>query len=337
MIGIERMNNFKSLKDDLFNINKENFEEHALQLFYFQAENNPVYKQYITYSGRKIEEVNRIEDIPFMPIGFFKTKAVKTLDWESVRMFESSGTTGEVKSKHHIEDLTFYDRVSKAIFESKYGNLRDYHILALLPGYLERGNSSLVAMVDSFIKAGNSRYSGFYLNNVKDLLSKLDALRDRSEPVILIGVSFALLDMAEEYQPDLSHVVVMETGGMKGRREELTREALHKILREKLNVGTIHSEYGMTELLSQAYASENGIFEPPPWMRVLIRDANDPYSLHNQFVTGGVNVIDLANIQSCAFIETQDLGKKKNDEEFEILGRFDNSDIRGCNLMTLSL
>lgn len=329
------MNKFKSLKDDLFKINKENFEENALRLFYFQAKNNPVYKQYIEYLGKKIEKINIIEKIPFMPIEFFKNHIIKTSSWKSVKIFESSGTTGDVRSCHHIEDLDFYDRVSKAIFEKQYGSLKDYHIMALLPGYLERRNSSLVAMVASFIKSGESPFSGFYLKNVGELVEKLKVLRDSDQRSILIGVSFALLDMIEEYDMDLSDVIVMETGGMKGRREELTREALHAILKEKLNVKTVHSEYGMTELLSQAYAQKNGAFEAPDWMRILIRDINDPYSLDNQFTTGGVNIIDLANIQSCAFIETQDLGRKINETQFEILGRFDNSDIRGCNLLTL--
>lgn len=330
------MNNFKSFKADLFNIDKENFEEHALKLFYFQAKNNPVYKQYIEYLGRKVEDVSAIEEIPFMPIEFFKTQTVKTLVWKSQKVFASSGTTGEMRSRHHLEDLDFYEQVSTAIFEKQYGLLKDYHIMALLPGYLERDDSSLVAMVASFISLGSSDYSGFYLNNVAELVEKLLALRNSRQPVILIGVSFALLDMAELYRPDLSHVMVIETGGMKGRREELTRTALHALLKEKLNIETVHSEYGMTELLSQAYAAGNGIFEPPIWMRILIRDTNDPYHIHNQSISGGVNIIDLANIHSCAFIETQDLGRKVGDTQFEILGRFDNSDIRGCNLLTLS-
>jgi len=329
------MNKFKSLKQDLFKINESNFEENALRLFNFQAINNPVYKQYIEFSGRRIEDVDAIDKIPFMPISFFKTQTVKTLEWESAKIFESSGTTGEARSQHHIEDLDFYNKVSRTIFENQYGSLKDFHILALLPGYVERTNSSLVAMVSYFIKLGNSRFSGFYLNNVEELIKTLHNLKKSERSVLLIGVSFALLGLAEQYHPDLNHVIVMETGGMKGRREELTREELHNVLKEKLNVESVHSEYGMTELLSQAYAKNSGVFEAPEWMRILIRDINDPYSLRNDITTGGVNVIDLANVQSCAFIETQDLGKKIDGSSFEILGRFDNSDIRGCNLMVI--
>lgn len=329
------MNKFNSFKESLFKVNAENFEKHALQLFIFQANYNPIYKQYIGNINIKPENINSLENIPFLPIEFFKTQTVKTLNWESEVVFESSGTTGEIRSKHHIEDSEFYNQVSKKFFEDKYGKLKDLNVMALLPSYLERENSSLVAMVSYFIKESESVYSGFYLYNVDELVENIIELKDKSKPIILIGVSFALLDLAERLKSNFSDVIVMETGGMKGRREELTRDELHSVLKESFSIKAVHSEYGMTELLSQAYGKEDGIFEPPPWMKVLIRDPNDPFNLTDQDRTGGVNIIDLANIHSCAFVETQDLGRKIGTDRFTILGRFDNSDIRGCNLLSI--
>lgn len=330
------MNKFNSFKESLFNINAENFEKHALQLFNFQANNNPIYKQYIGNINIKPENVNSLEKIPFLPIEFFKTQTVKTLDWGTEVIFESSGTTGQVRSKHHIEDCKFYNQVSKRFFEDKYGKLQNLNVMALLPSYLERGNSSLVAMVSYFIKESKSEFSGFYLYNFDELEENIIKLRDKSKPIILIGVSFALLDLAERLRSNhFSDVIVMETGGMKGRREELTREELHNVLKDSFKISAVHSEYGMTELLSQAYAKEDGIFEPPPWMKVLVREPNDPFNMVDQERTGGINIIDLANIHSCSFVETQDLGKKIGADCFNILGRFDNSDIRGCNLLSI--
>lgn len=329
------MNKFKSFKDNIFKINAKNFEKNALALFNFQAKHNVIYSQYLHNLRINAEDINCLEQIPYLPIEFFKTQMVKTGEWEPEIIFESSGTTGQIRSKHYIEDVDFYRRISKWYFEENYGKLRDLTILALLPSYLERENSSLVAMVAEFLNESQSEFSGFYLNNIKELSENLVELNDKSRSVILIGVSFALINLAESFQYKLSNTIVMETGGMKGRREELTREALHEKLKSAFGLNQVHSEYGMTELLSQAYADDKGVFKTPPWMRVMIREINDPFNLKNQDRTGGVNVIDLANVHSCAFIETQDIGRKGSSDTFEILGRFDNSDVRGCNLLAL--
>lgn len=329
------MNKLKSSKVNLFSINAVNFEENALRLFKFQAKNNLVYKQYINHLQVNVNSVDSIFKIPFMPIEFFKHHTIKTMDWEPIAVFESSGTTGQVKSKHFIEDLDYYHQVTEYIFKLFYGDLGNYHFLALLPSYMERENSSLVVMVKNFMEKSDSRYSGFFLNDYTVLIDKIELARQNGKKIILIGVSFALLELAELSSLDLNNVIVMETGGMKGRRTELTREELHDVLKEKFNLTHIHSEYGMTELLSQAYATSEGNFNCPPWMKVIIRNINDPFEMGNQIRSGGVNVIDLANVQSCAFIETQDLGSYQSDDSFKILGRFDNSDIRGCNLLAL--
>lgn len=332
------MNNFKSSKEHLFNITKETFEAYALRLFNYQAKHNLVYKQYIDYLNVTPSTISSLDKIPFLPIDFFKTHIVKTDVWEPVAVFESSGTTAQVRSKHYVEDIDYYHRITESIFNQFYGRLEEYHVMALLPSYLERGNSSLVAMADHFIKKSNSPHSGFYLNDLEDLIKQIERVKLKGRSIILIGVSFALLDLAEQFDIDLKNSIVMETGGMKGRREELTREALHAVLCEQFNIKQVHSEYGMTELLSQAYAKEKGHFETPPWMRILIRDVNDPFDIRNTENSkraGGINIIDLANIQSCAFIETQDIGRKITDNNFEVLGRFDNADIRGCNLLVL--
>lgn len=332
------MNNFKSAKEGLFNITKETFEAHALSLFKLQSKYNPLYKQYIDCLNIKPSAVNSLDKIPFLPIDFFKTQVVKTSTWEPVAVFESSGTTAQVRSKHYVEDISYYYHITESIFKQFYGRLEDYHIMALLPSYLERENSSLVAMVDHFIKKSNSPYSGFYLYDLEDLVNQIKLTKNKGKTVLLIGVSFALLDLAEQFDIDLENGVVMETGGMKGRREELTREELHAVLCNRLHIKQVHSEYGMTELLSQAYAKGKGHFVTPPWMNVLIRDINDPFDVRNSQgakKTGGINIIDLANIQSCAFIETQDIGRKITDNTFEVLGRFDNADIRGCNLLVV--
>lgn len=320
----------------LFGITSQTFTDFALKLFRFQAVNNPIYRKYLHYLQVNPESVVRIEDIPFLPIGFFKLHKIITPANTVVQTyFESSGTTGQQRSRHYVVDMDFYKQVSQAIFEQFYGKLTDYHVFALLPSYLEREHASLVAMADYFIKQSQSTYSGFYLKNYKEMIEKVEQARS-SRKIMLIGVSFALLELAEQYQPDFQGVIVMETGGMKGRRKELTRNELHNILSEKLNIANIHSEYGMTELLSQAYAKQEGIFQTPPWMKILIRDINDPFYIDNQLRSGGINIIDLANIYSCAFIETQDLGRgNRTRGTFEVLGRFDNSDIRGCNLMII--
>ncbi len=322
--------------NQLFQVNERNFTDFALKLFRFQAANNPIYNKYLHYLQVNPASVLRIEDIPFLPISFFKHHRILTPpDISSVNFFESSGTTGQQRSRHYIADMNLYYQVSQTTFEKMYGNLSEFHVFALLPTYLERKHASLVAMVAHFIKGSQSSLSGFYLNNYQELIDQL-AKAKKTRTVLLIGVSFALMELAEQYQPDLQGVVVMETGGMKGRRQELTRDELHQILSEKLHVDHIHSEYGMTELISQAYAPQKGQFQMPPWMKIYIRDINDPFHIDNQLRSGGINVVDLANIYSCAFIETQDLGRYNSMKAtFEVLGRYDNTDIRGCNLLVL--
>lgn len=331
------MDSFKKFQKDLFRVSAESFEAHALDLFRFQVRHNPVYKQYVDFLGVDIASVNHLHKIPFLPIDFFKNHKIATCAWQPAAVFESSGTTGQVRSKHYVESIDFYERVTENIFNRFYGNLEGFHVMALLPSYLERGSSSLVAMADYFIRRSQSPFSGFYLYDLEGLVKQLELASNEGGQIILLGVSFALLDLAEQFSVDLSSAIVMETGGMKGKREELTRGELHRILTDRFNVQEIHSEYGMTELLSQAYSKAEGHFETPPWMKVLIRDINDPFEMLGEEKThsGGVNIIDLANVQSCAFIETQDIGRRIGRNSFEILGRFDNADIRGCNLLAI--
>ena len=314
---------------------QQEFESITLDIFRFQIEKNPVYRDFCEYLGRTKNKVTSFKEIPFLPIRFFKSKKVVSSKNIEQSIFSSSGTTGQVTSKHYVTDIALYEKSFLEGFESFYGDVSDYCVLALLPSYLERSGSSLIYMVDDLIKKSNHPDSGFYLDEIDVLIEKLIRLDSQGKKVLLIGVSFALLDLVEKHQLNLKNTIVMETGGMKGRRKELIREELHDILKKGFGTKTIHSEYGMTELLSQAYSQGNGIFNTPPWMKILIRDTEDPLTLQEIEKTGGVNVIDLANINSCSFIATQDLGKKYNDESFEILGRFDNSDIRGCNLMVL--
>ncbi len=336
------MNQAYNLKKDIFSINSSSFEAFALKLFRYQALHNPVYNNYINYRNINPNKVKQLKQIPFLPIQFFKQHQVITHHpGEEVAapekiIFESSGTSDTIRSRHYVYDLTFYEQIATHTFESFYGSLGNFHILALLPSYLERKNASLVYMVRHFINRCGSPHSGFFLDNYDALTATINKLKNTEKKIMLIGVSFALLDLAEKHNLNLNNVVVMETGGMKGRRKELIREELHDILKRQFHSSTIHSEYGMTELLSQAYAQENGMFKTPPWMKILIRDINDPYEINNQLRSGGINVIDLANIDSCAFIETRDVGKYHTDSNaFEVLGRFDNSDIRGCNLMVM--
>ncbi len=320
-------------------VNSENFTNIALSLFRFQYTNNSLYNKYVNYRGININKVNELNKIPFLPIEFFKNHAIinQALENEKFQaIFESSGTGSEQVSKHYVRNMNAYLRYSLAIFEEQYSNINDYVILALLPSYLERENSSLIAMVDYFIKKTGSTDSGFYLYDHQALLKKVVDLKSASnqKKIIVWGVSFALLDLAEKFTPDLSGCIVMETGGMKGRRKEMIREALHAYLGERLNVDKIHSEYGMTELLSQSYSKGDGIFHPSKSMKILIREVNDPFQVEEVSTkTGGVNIIDLANIDSCAFIETKDIGSVNKDGSFQIFGRFDHSDIRGCNLL----
>ena len=369
------------LKQKVLKTNPQNFDDLALEVFRFQAQHNSVYRQYLQHLPVQIDTIKTIEKIPFLPIEFFKTQMVVTGDNPIKTTFESSGTTGQNISRHHVTDPDFYLDIAEQIFEKFYGKLTNFQILALLPSYLERTNSSLVYMVEHFIKKSNNPNSGFFLNDYEKLAKVLEEgdrgqekdveklipnpqslipnpLIPNPQPLkpktLLIGVTFGLLDFAElnidlSFLKDRNDLIVMETGGMKGRRKELLREEVHEILTKAFHVDAIHSEYGMTELLSQGYSSGGGIFDLPDSMKILFRDVNDPFSYVQNARSGGINVIDLANIDSCCFIETKDLGAMVNDEllvmndesdgnsntnnKFKILGRFDNSDIRGCNLM----
>lgn len=333
------MNYFKSFEADLFNLTPENFELLAWKVFQFQALHNPVYRAYLFHRKIHVNQVQRLEDIPFLPIQFFKDYQVycqsDTLPAEE-GFFSSSGTTGMITSKHYYWSKEFYLRHARRIFEQRYGPLSNFHVLALLPAYLEREGSSLVAMAEDFIQASQSDYSGFYLYDHEGLIQRLHVLRNSSKKVLLLGVTFALLDIAEKVVdiPAMDNLIVMETGGMKGRRKEMIREEVHDVLKEAFKQPVIHSEYGMTELLSQAYSQGEGKYSLPTSMRIFLRDINDPFSLSLRSY-GGINIMDLANFHSCAFIETQDLGSVSSDGFVEVLGRMDNSESRGCNLMVL--
>ncbi len=322
----------KSFEQKLFHLSESGFDALALELFRHQSKYNKFYKSYLDHLSIDPEKVKYITQIPFMPISFFKENEVKTEEWESELVFESSGTTDTTKSKHHVKSLNFYSNHALSIFKHFYGEPSQYHFMALLPSYLERSNSSLVHMVAQLIEASGTSMSGFYLDNIDQLLVDIERAKKSNKKIFLIGVSFALLDLAELHPVDLSDAIIMETGGMKGRRKEMIREELHEVLKQAFKVSGIHSEYGMTELMSQAYATSNGIFKTDKNMRVLLRDLNDPFDMKTNHRQGGINIIDLGNYNTCAFIETQDIGRFR-ENGFEILGRFDNSDIRGCNLL----
>ncbi|MCX6270990.1 MAG: acyl transferase [Bacteroidetes bacterium] len=320
----------------LFSVNSDqNFNELALLIFQVQYKHNPVYQAFVRQLGVNPGQVNHYRQIPFLPIELFKSQFILTGDKPPEISFYSSGTTGEKRSRHPVSSTSLYIQSFMNSFGIFYGDPEEYIILALLPSYLEQQHSSLVFMANELITRSKHPLSGFYLHNYKSLfLTLLKAEKERRK-TLLLGVSFALLKLAEEYPVCLPDLIIVETGGMKGRREELTREELHRKLSAAMGVPAIHSEYGMTELLSQAWSSGNGLFQPPPWMKILIRDSEDPITLINPGITGGINVIDLANLYSCSFIATQDLGKVNEKGSFEVLGRFDASDIRGCNLMVL--
>lgn len=321
---------------DIFTITSESeFESAALEIFRFQYRNNAVYREFCEYLGKQEHDVTQLFEIPFLPISFFKSKEIISGTKIPETIFSSSGTTESQASKHFVNELHLYEKSFRTAFSHFYGTVSDYCVLALLPSYLERDGSSLIYMVDDMIRKSGHPASGFHLNDLDGLQNKLKQLEVAGQKTLLMGVSFALLDMVEAHPIELKHTTVMETGGMKGRRKELIREELHAILKKGFGVDTIHSEYGMTELLSQAYSKGNGIFEPPPWMKIIIRDTEDPLCFHAPGKTGGMNIIDLANRYSCAFIATQDLGKAHRNGTFEVLGRFDHSDVRGCNLMVL--
>ena len=319
---------------DIFSIQTEaDFVQAALQTFGYQYQHNQVYQRFCTLLGRTPDKVRQLTDIPFLPIEFFKSEAVYCGNERPTTVFTSSGTTGSQTSRHYVKDLAVYQESFRQGFADFYGNIEEYTVLALLPSYLERTGSSLITMVADLIERSGSADSGFYLNEYDLLAEKLTSLDRSGRKVLLIGVSFALLDLVETHRFQLKNTIVMETGGMKGRRKELIREELHAILCEGFGVEHIHSEYGMTELLSQAYSAGSGLYESVRWLKVLIRDTNDALSYQRPLKTGGINLIDLANIHSCSFIATQDLGRLHPDGRFEVLGRFDNADIRGCNLL----
>lgn len=321
---------------DFTAITNDNFEEKALALFLFQYNNNTLYRDYCRAIQVETSMVNSLEQIPFLPISFFKSHKVKTTSFDDELYFESSGTTGSTNSKHFIKEVAIYEKSFMKAFQLFFGSPEDYCVLALLPSYLERNNASLVYMADHLIKASNHKKSGFYLNNLAALKETILDNESKQKKTLLIGVSFALLDFAEAFPMSLANCVVMETGGMKGRRKEITRAELHNYLKAQWNLPQIFAEYGMTELLSQAYAKKNEIFYCPPWMKVLVRAQDDPLetlTVTNNARRGALNIIDLANIYSCAFIATEDVGQLHADGGFEVFGRMDVADIRGCSLM----
>jgi len=332
---MKKMTDSGIFRKRIFDIkSQEDFCEIALEVFKYQYNNNTVYQNFINSLRRDNSKIKSLYDIPFLPVEFFKNHKILTGNLLVEMIFESSGTTGSINGKHFVNDLGLYEESFLRSFKLFYGEPEEFLLAALLPSYVERENSSLIYMADHLIKKSRDFNSGFYKNNVRELFPAINKARAEGRKILLLGVSFALLGLAENHSPDLSGVIVMETGGMKGRRKELTRLHLHSILKEKFNVLSIHSEYGMTELLSQAYSKEDGIFYCPPWMKIIIRDPLDPLTLNNESGNaGGINIIDLANINSCSFIATGDLGKLQDDGGFEVLGRFDNSDIRGCNLL----
>jgi hypothetical protein len=324
----------------IFSVNEASFSSVALGIFRFQYENNPVYKAYVQALAIDPAKIDSVYDIPFLPVSFFKTHRVSTTLFEPQAVFESSGTTGLATSRHYIKDAGVYEESFRKGFERLYGKIKDWCIIGLLPSYLERKNSSLIYMVNKMIGESDWPESGFYLDEYAELKKILIALESRKQKTLLIGVTFGLLDFAGQFQLPLRHTVIMETGGMKGRRKEMIREEVHAEFKKAFPGSSIHSEYGMTELLSQAYSRGNGIFECPPWMKVFVRDEDDPLNLQTIAAKAGqgerrgvINVIDLANIWSCSFIATEDAGRVFEDGRFEVQGRVDNSDIRGCNLL----
>lgn len=330
-----------TLNQSIFSCTETDFTATALEVFNFQYKHNNTYRAYCDILKTDPFTVTTLERIPFLPIQFFKTKEIKTTEFEPAIIFESSGTTGSINSKHFVKDLSIYEESYLKSFRNFYGEEKQQCIIGLLPSYLERKGSSLVYMVDDLIRKSENKSSGFYLYDHQKLKDVLLQNEKDEQPTLLIGVTYALLEFSEQNKLQLSNTIIMETGGMKGRREELSRSEVHKILKENLGVNKVHSEYGMTELLSQAYSKGDGVFETPAWMKLLIRKEDDPFditspgNLNGNFCAGAVNIIDLANIYSCAFIATDDTGKLYNDGKFEINGRLENSDMRGCGLMLL--
>lgn len=323
------------IEQRIFEVDERSFEQLALEVFQYQAQHNEVYRRYIELLKIDYSSISKIDEIPFLPISLFKTHTVYAGVGAPEATFSSSGTTGVETSKHNVAKLSVYETSFLNGFKLFYGNPKDYCILALLPSYLERQGSSLVYMVQRLIEESGHKSSGFFLNNHDELVRILLEQEKINQPTVVVGVTFALLDLANRFTLNLSNTVVMETGGMKGRGKELVRSDMHDILKKSLGIKSVHSEYGMTELLSQAYSKGDGIFETPPWMKVLTRDPYDPFSLMSFGQSGAINVIDLANIYSCSFIQTDDLGIVYPNGTFAILGRMDGSQIRGCNLLVL--
>jgi len=324
--------------DKIFSVTESGFRQLALDIFHFQYEANSVYNSYVNALGKTPSDVDEIEKIPFLPISFFKTDEIKTGKFNAEVIFKSSGTTQTINSQHHVKDVSIYIQSFTTTFKKIYGDTQEWCVLGLLPSYLEKGNSSLVYMIDDLIKQSQHPQSGFYLYDLEKLKETLYLLEREDQKTLLIGVTYALLDFAEKFPVGLKNTIIMETGGMKGRREELTRMEVHDQLKKAFGKTEIHSEYGMTELLSQAYAKEEGRFQCPPWMKILIRDDEDPLSVQRStsgVVSGAINIIDLANVYGCSFIATDDVGKLHNDKSFEVLGRMDGSDLRGCSLLTV--
>lgn len=323
----------ENLKHTIFLIQDDkSFHEIAMKVFHYQAVHNKVYQQYISFLGEKPDQIASIEKIPFLPIHFFKQHPVYCSGTCPGFYFESSGTTGD-RSKHYVQDISFYEQSFTRAFELFYQSPQEYCILALLPNYLEQSNSSLVYMADKLMKLSGHESSGFYLYDHENLMNQLEKNESLGQKSLLLGVSFALLDLAGQNKTRLDHTIIMETGGMKGRSKEITREELHQVLMDRFQVGAIHSEYGMTELLSQSYSRGGGTYFSPPWKKIMIRDLHDPFSVLGKGKQGGINVIDLANIHSCSFIQTADIGELTSDGGFKVHGRFDHSDVRGCSLM----
>jgi phenylacetate-coenzyme A ligase PaaK-like adenylate-forming protein len=320
--------------NNIFSVSEANFEQQALQLFHLQYQENPIYRKWCELTIKDPNDIKTIEQIPALPVGFFKTQTIQTGKFPLIHFFESSGTTQTTNSRHWIKDLDLYRQSFNCAFEMFYGRPQDWCIIGLLPAYLERQHSSLVMMADELIKDSGHLESGFYLYEHEQLSQTLQNLESKQQKTLLIGVTFALLDFAESYPQQLKHTIVMETGGMKGRRREMTRLEVHNQLTKQLGVEKIHSEYGMTELLSQAYSKGDGIFVCPPWLKILVRDEEDPLTVRTKG-RGVINIIDLANVDSAAFIATDDVGMIYEDGSFEVFGRVDNSDIRGCSLMVV--
>jgi hypothetical protein len=342
--------------DKIFSVSDDNFPQLALEIFRFQYATNPVYYSYINALGIKPAGIDALENIPFLPVSFFKTDEIKSGKFNAETIFESSGTAKTINSRHYVKDILLYVESFTRGFQNVYGKINEWCILGLLPSYLERGNSSLVFMVENLVEKTGHPQSGFYLNDLEKLKETLSVLEKAEQKTLLIGVTYALLDFAERFPKQLHHTTIMETGGMKGRREELTRMEVHEQLKKAFGKKEIHSEYGMTEMLSQAYAVKEGRFQCPPWMRVMVRDEEDPLTVvsrksivdsqksiagshklttHHSPLTGAINIIDLANVYSCSFMATDDVGKLYPDNRFEVLGRMDGSDLRGCSLLTV--